>query len=428
MRVAMIHPSLVLRGGAERQVVELAVGLQKLGHEVEVFTDAIGEECYPNLLKNVTVNVVPHPLRQLQRGLARPITSFLMERELPKENVPRYRNLMEKVIWRQYYTNALPIMLNIGKRIPKCFDIINNHNFPSEWAALIAKKRLRVPIVWMCNEPPSWFFSMDSRSPTSKLYWPLFEIFDKIAVGYIDQIVVLSQVAAGYVKKAYNRSAQIVRTWADVELFHKAKSEDVRKAYGLENSFVLLQVGNFGSNRRNVDSIKTLHYVSNNHDNVKLILDGYGSQEQKNLLVSLAKKLDVEDKILFLHTVNDEETAKVYAACDVFLFPAEITWGLAVIEAMAAARPVVVSKRCGASEVIQNNVNGFVVDHAKPEEMAKRVELLISDSSLRRKLGENAYEYVKNNSSWEKYARNMENIFRQSILAFKPKRNCATVA
>jgi glycosyltransferase involved in cell wall biosynthesis len=60
-------------------------------------------------------------------------------------------------------------------------------------------------------------------------------------------------------------------------------------------------------------------------------------------------------------------------------------------------------------------VNGIVVDHAKPEEMARHVERLINDSKLRKRLGENAYEYVRNNLSWEKYARTMEKVFEQTI-------------
>lgn len=54
-------------------------------------------------------------------------------------------------------------MLNLGRRIPKGFDVINNHNFPTEWAAFIAKKRLKVPVAWMCNEPPYWFFLPEHR-------------------------------------------------------------------------------------------------------------------------------------------------------------------------------------------------------------------------------------------------------------------------
>ena len=105
----------------------------------------------------------------------------------------------------------------------------------------------------------------------------------------------------------------------------------------------------------------------------------------------------------------------MYAACDAFVFPPQITWGLAVIEAMAASKPVVVSNACGASEIIEDNVNGMIVEHAKPERIAKKVELLINDPRLRRSIGRNASEYVATNLSWKNYAESMENIFKQTI-------------
>jgi glycosyltransferase involved in cell wall biosynthesis len=336
-----------------------------------------------------------------------------------KKDVSHLQKLMKKLILQQYYANELPLMLNLGRGIPKGFDIINNHNFPSEWAAFIAKKNLKVPIVWMCNGPPSWFLSTDSSNSLSKLYWPLFELFDKAAVNHIDKIVVLSHVSAKDVRKAYNRSACVVRSGVDVDFFHKASGESFRKAYGLENSFVLLQVGNIGLVRRNIDSVKILNSLSRSYDNVRLIFDGYGSPEQINMLTTLAKKLDIKDKMLFLHTESDEELAEVYAACDVFVYPSQITWSLAVTEAMAAAKPVIVPKKCGISEILQSGVNGIVIDHAKPEEIAEQVELLMNNPNLRKKLGENAYEYVKNNLSWEKYAKNMESVFEQTITNFK---------
>jgi glycosyltransferase involved in cell wall biosynthesis len=70
----------------------------------------------------------------------------------------------------------------------------------------------------------------------------------------------------------------------------------------------------------------------------------------------------------------------------VFLFPAQITWRLAVIEAMASGKPVIVSKKCGASEIIQSSVNGVVVDHANPEQITKSAELLLNNTKLRKKI------------------------------------------
>jgi glycosyltransferase involved in cell wall biosynthesis len=416
MKIAMVHSPLWRRGGAERQLLKLAIELQKYGHEVEIFTNALSQECYPDLLKKLTINVISHPLKWLHVDSRLQSTSATNQTS-PEEvrETSLLRKSMEKMLWRQLYTRELLFATNLGRKIPKGFDIINNHNFPSEWAAFFAKKRLKAPIVWMCNEPHSWFFSTEPKKRFSKLYWPLFEIFDKIVVSYIDEIVVLSRIAAGYVRNAYNRSTRIVRSGVDTQLFHNASGESIRKTYDLEDSFVLLQVGNFGNVRRNTDSIKALYYLSKNFDNVKLILDGYGLPEQIDALVTFSERLGVRQKVFLFHTTSDEELAEVYAACDVFVFPAQITWGLAVIEAMAAAKPVVVSRRCGASEIIQNGVNGLVIDHAKPKEMAKQVESLMNNAKLRKKIGENAYEYVKNHLSWEKYAKNMERIFEQTV-------------
>jgi glycosyltransferase involved in cell wall biosynthesis len=234
---------------------------------------------------------------------------------------------------------------------------------------------------------------------------------DKVAANYVDEILVLSHIASGYVRKAYNRSSRVVRSGVDVERFRKASGAEFRKRHGLKKDFVLLQVGNLELNKRQADSIRALKILSDNHNAIKLVLDGGGRQTE---LIRLSEQLGVQDKVLFLNSASDEELAETYAACDVFVFPAQITWGLAVVEAMAAGKPVVTSNKCGVSEIIENNVNGVVVEHAKPGELANQIKRLIEDSKLRGRLGDNAYEYVKNNLSWQKYAENMERVFQQA--------------
>ena len=419
MKVAMIHTPLVGRGGGQRQILKLAFELQRFGHEVEIFTSAVNKEkCYRDMIEKLTVNVIPHPLENKMPKWLIPLETQQRASYEEAAESSSLRNWMRRAMGRQFYTipYELPSMVNIGRKIPKGFDIINNHNFPSEWAAFFAKKRLNVPVVWMCNEPPVWFFISEFRKGLRKIDWPIYEILDKTASKYIDEILVLSKFAQGYVNRAYHRSSRIVRSGIDIELFHNASGTSIREKYGLGKDFVLLQVGNFQLNKGQVDSIRVLYHLSKNYDRIKLILDGGGRKEE---LVRLSEKLGVRDKVLFLHTNDDEELAKVYAACDVFLFPEQITWGLAVIEAMAASKPVIVSNKCGASEIIQSNVNGIVVDQAKPEEITKQVELLMNNADLCKKLGEHAYEYVKSHLSWEKYARTMETIFEKALLTFR---------
>jgi glycosyltransferase involved in cell wall biosynthesis len=411
----MIHTPLRGRGGAQRQILRLAIELQKAGNDVEIFTNAMDKESYPEFFRSVKVNVIPHPLTgKLPASLTPQIATPIIRQTPPKEakRSPSLREWMRKIVGDQFYTSEVPSMLSLARKIPKGFDIINNHNFPTEWAAFFAKKRLKAPVVWMCNEPPFWFFAAEHKKGLRKINWPLFELLDRVAVSYVDEIMVLSHVSAEYVRKAYDRTATIVRTGVDTELFHNASGENLRRKHSLGDSFVLLFVGGSLYARRS-DIIRALYYLSKDFDNVRLILD---VARQRQMLMKLAEKLGVRDKVLFLNSTSDQELAEVYAACDVFVYPASASpWGLVVTEAMAASKPVIVSKQAGISEIIQNGVNGIVVDHPEPKEIAKQIEMLMNNPKLRKRIGENAYEYVKNSLSWEKYAKNVENVFKETI-------------
>jgi glycosyltransferase involved in cell wall biosynthesis len=322
------------------------------------------------------------------------------------------RKWMREVVGRQFYTSEVPGMLELGRKIPKGFDIINNHNFPTEWAAFLAKKRLNAPVVWMCNEPPYWFFSPEERKGLRKINWPLFELLDRVSVEYIDEIMVLSHVSEEYIRKAYHKPSRIVRTGVDAELFHNASGENLRRKHGLENSFVLLFIGRSIYARR-PDLIRALHILSKRHDDVRLILD---TVRERDMLTRLSEELSVKDKVLFLQSASNVELAEVYAACDVFVYPSSASpWGLVVTEAMAASKPVIVSKQVGTSEIIQHGVNGIVIDRAEPEEIAQQVEELMDSPKLRKKIGANAYEYVREHLSWERYAKNVESVFQDVL-------------
>ena len=419
MKIAMIHTPFWRRAGGERQILRLAIGLEKLGHEVEIFTNAVNEESYPEFFKKVRINVIPHPLAgKLPYGLTPQVAAPKIHETTrgDEAKVPGLRKWMSAIVGRQFYTSEVPAMLQLGLKIPKGFDIINNHNFPTEWAAFIAKKRLKAPVVWMCNEPPYWFFAPDERCGLRKINWPLFELLDKVAVDYIDEIMVLSHVSEEYVKKAYNRLSTMVRTGVDVELFQKASGKSLRVKYGIENSFVMLFVGGSKYGRRG-DLVRALHLLSKRHEHVRLIID---TSREREMITRLSEELGVRDKILLLHSTTDAELSEVYAACDAFVYPASASpWGLVVTEAMAAGKPVIVSRRVGTSEIIQDNVNGIIIDESTPMKIAEQVEVLVNNPELCKRLGENAFRYVKENLSWEKYAERVEGVFRKTLTRTK---------
>ena len=84
-------------------------------------------------------------------------------------------------------------MTQIARLVPKGFYLINYHDFPSEWAAYILKKRFGIPVVWMCNEPPFYFLKHVSRDYYSRAILfnaPVYEVWDKWVARRLDAIMV----------------------------------------------------------------------------------------------------------------------------------------------------------------------------------------------------------------------------------------------
>lgn len=379
MKIAMVNPTLVGPTGGERQILKLALELQRKGHEVEVFTNkADADKCFPELISRVKVNVVPYPVRC-------PL----------------------------FYYNMFLGMWRIGREISrKRFDVVNIHNFPSEWAAYFLGK---TPVVWMCNEPPFWYFLPEDRKNLRPYNKPLNIFFDKLSVRSVDKVMVLSRMMGDVVKATYGKDCEVIRTGVDVEDGDGAAGIAFRRKHGLEGAFIALQVGYASHYKRNHDSIRALGLLKRTHENVKLVFAGGGEPACLKKLQEMADKMGLKDKVLFLGPLPDEELGQAYAACDIFLFPAFQSWSLVATEAMARRKPVIVSDRCGVSEIITPGVNGFVMRHGDYAGLAEQVRLLAADPGLRRTVGENAYEFLKSNLSWQRYAEGMERAFEEAV-------------
>ena len=89
-----------------------------------------------------------------------------------------------------------------------------------------------------------------------------------------------------------------------------------------------------------------------------------GEGPEKTSLVELARRLEVDDAVAFLGTVDHEGLKGALEACDLFVFPTLGDFiGRVAVEALTAGVPVVVSPMTGAAKtIVQDGVNGVVVD------------------------------------------------------------------
>ncbi len=136
-----------------------------------------------------------------------------------------------------------------------------------------------------------------------------------------------------------------------------------------------------------------------------------GSIEYENELRNRIEDLGIAVQVEFLGVKTGLEKFKHYAACDIFCFPSFFeseSFGLVCVEAMMFSKPIVTTNWRGIPTVVQNDVNGFLVQIQNPEMFAEKVKDLINDPELRLRMGTAGRRIYEEQFTVEKFRLNME--------------------
>lgn len=133
---------------------------------------------------------------------------------------------------------------------------------------------------------------------------------------------------------------------------------------------------------------------------LKLLIVGRGAQEIE--LKQLVDKLGLASVTHFTGWVPVEKISDYHNAIDISVFPSvcDESFGVAVVEASACEKPVIVSRRGGLPEVVDENVTGLIVPSGDVEALAAAIEKLVVDPELRRRLGKQGRVRVTELYDW----------------------------
>ncbi|MBK7878789.1 MAG: glycosyltransferase family 4 protein [Planctomycetes bacterium] len=165
----------------------------------------------------------------------------------------------------------------------------------------------------------------------------------------------------------------------------KATREDARKELGLarERRYVLTICRLMGWKR--VDGI--IEALKELPSDVELLVAGDGDMEQA--WKELARTLGLTERVTFLGNVPHAKIPLYIRAADVFVLNSRYE-GLShtLLEVLTLGTPIVASNVCGNPEVVEDGVNGFLVDPFDSKELAERVRKLLDDPALARRFVE----------------------------------------
>jgi phosphatidylinositol alpha-1,6-mannosyltransferase len=132
--------------------------------------------------------------------------------------------------------------------------------------------------------------------------------------------------------------------------------------------------------------------------------------ELESELHAMTRDLGLEDIVKFVGPVDARELPRYYAAADVFVLANRTLadgdvegFGLVFLEASAAGLPVLAGRSGGVPDAVNEGVSGLLVDGSVGE-IAHALERLVDDPALRRRLGHDGRQWVRERFSWERAA------------------------
>ena len=267
---------------------------------------------------------------------------------------------------------------------------------------------------------------------------------------------IFSSINKQDIAPAYQGAITIIPLGINEALLKTPPKKECRNRLSLaEKDIVFLHVGRLSPNTKAdlYPLIKVFNkLVRNTQDkSLKLILAGGADSKQAQLVNGMISEFGLEKRVQVVNNFTDALKPDLYGASDIYVSLSDNlqeTFGISVIEAMAAGQPCVVSDINGYRELIEHKANGFKIptlwtDRLLLTELADIMDFetmqlflaqcmaidtealysclneLILDDNLRTVTGENAQKTVKQNYLWrhiiKKYEELWDSLYEQSV-------------
>jgi len=361
MRVCILIPNFIpIEGGAEIGAFELCKRLVKRGYEVFVITRKLKKEW-----KNIE--------------------------EIEGIKIFRFNT-------KGGYLGLLFPFIHVGRFLNKINpDILNMHFIiPTGFAGCFWSKFFDIPTV---TTSIGWdIYDPIIRVPKILKY--LMRIVPKKSDGLTSiSIFVKETLIEDFDVK--NKKIEIIHYGVDTKRFNPENDGiSIRKRYGIKNDIVVLTVQRLEKRKGVEYFIKAIPMVLERFNNIKFMIVGDGPE--KNKLKKLCKSLGVSENVIFTGKIPNSEIQNYYKASDIFAFHTNYEGlGIVLLEAMASGKPIITTMAGGTADIIENNINGFIITPRYPELFADTLIKLLKNKKLRDEFGEASREIAEKKFDWE---------------------------
>jgi glycosyltransferase involved in cell wall biosynthesis len=233
-------------------------------------------------------------------------------------------------------------------------------------------------------------------------------------------IVTISKYSLEKIQQHYSIESDKVRiipNGVDVEKFKPAENvEASKRQFFLDNVPCVLFVGSLIPRKGLHFLIEAAKEIVKVQPATKFLIVGEGPL--KNNLTTSTEGANLLGNFKFLGNLNEHELAAIYGCADAFVLPStQEGQGIVLLEAQAAAVPVVAFNVGGVSEAVRNGETGFLVKASNSVELAGALLRLLSNRGLREKMGKSGRKFVTENFTWDICAERMLKVYQEVLTA-----------
>lgn len=243
--------------------------------------------------------------------------------------------------------------------------------------------------------------------------------FLRFAFHQADRLVAVSQdcYLHAQLAGAPSRKIQVIYNGTDLGRFFPSKKGvmEIRQRYGISPSAKLVLSVRALLFRKGLDVlIHAMAHVVQIEPEAVLLLVGEGPEREN--LIALRDELGLQNQVVLAGHIPNSELAPYENACDLFVIPSrQEAFGIAAVEAMACAKPVIGTNVGGLAEVIDDCQTGLLVEPDDVEQLSEAMVRVLQDESLASQLGKNAWRKVETDFNWVNVARRTVELY-ESVL------------
>jgi phosphatidyl-myo-inositol dimannoside synthase len=253
--------------------------------------------------------------------------------------------------------------------------------------------------------------------------WERLSFLRRNALSHADRVVAPSNDTAAKLAAIQGVATEKIRklAWPLSPTFLALADSraELPKSPQLPGGQIILTVGRWSASERykgTDELIRATAELCPTFPGLHLVAVGGGDDLPR--LEKLTSEAGIRDRVHFFDGLSREEVASCYARATIFALPSTGEgYGMVFLEAMAFGAPIVAAACGGSTDLVRDGSNGLLVAPNSVAELAKALERLFKDDSLRLRLGHCGSETVRQRYRFETFEANLERILEECGMA-----------